>query len=489
MLNDPDDVRYRWFHQFINALILIAAFNVVYPFIWGPEDNQLRALLRIADDFILWVFVIEFTARLLVIRNWRPKSVRLRPHRVVWYFLVSRAKFIFSPWGFIDLLAILPVLPFLQSLRVLRLLRLFRSFQFFRYANPLETLTAAFRDNALLFTVAMSFVVGAISLSAMLFFLAEVDANPAVSSLGDTFWWAIVTVTTVGFGDITPVTDGGKVIGAGLMLAGMFIIAMFAGVISSTLVGHLLPLRQEQVRMSSIADHVIIAGWNSEIPMMLMEMQTEYGSDMPPVIVFAPRDRPEELEEQYVFVHGDFRKENEYDKVRLRYAKTVVVVADESGESVPAMRDASTVLTIFTIRSFERKLKDVNRAQPIHIVAEILDQENYEHATVAGANEVIETSRLGSSLLAHTAGNPGVGTVITNLMLASRNNVYAASLPPAFIEGRVLTFAELQDRARDEFEILVIGVVHNDKMSLNPPAEQSVYAADRMVYIGPKNLD
>jgi voltage-gated potassium channel Kch len=241
--------------------------------------------------------------------------------------------------------------------------------------------------------------------------------------------------------------------------------------------------------MSSIADHVVIAGWNSEVPMILVEMEREYGADMPPVIVFAPRHRPEELDERFVFVQGDFRKEIEYDKVRLKYARTVVVVADDSGESVPAVRDASTVLTVFTIRSFERKLGDVDRTRPIHIVAEILDTENYEHATVAGANEVIETSRLGSSLLAHTAGNPGVGTVITNLMLASRNNVYSAGLPAAFIEGRPLSFKELQQRARKDYEVLVIGVVHNEKMTLNPPPSHRIYAGDKMVYIGPKNLE
>ena len=437
VLNEPSSPRYRAFHAAINTLIVVSVGIVVWEVV-GPPSPSLHTTFAAIDRAILYVFLVEFLARLAVIRDWVPRSVRLSPTQKIKYFVYSRLRFLLSPWGLIDFFAILPLFPFLRSLRILRLLRLFRSVQFFRYASPLRTLSMAFRDNSLLFAVAMSFVVGSIVLSALMFFLAEKNVNPNVQSLTDTLWWAIVTVSTVGFGDITPVTGGGKVVGALLMLAGMFIIAMFAGVISSTLVGHLLPLRMEQVRMSSIADHIIIAGWNSEVPMILSEMQRESGERMPPVLVFAMCERPDDLDERFVFVHGDCRREAEYEKVRFNFAASVVVVADEGTHGdQPAVRDASTVLTVFTIRSLERKLK-VQRSEPIHIVAEILDPENHNHAVVAGANEVIETSRVGSSLLAHTAGNPGVAKVLTSLMLASPNNIYTSRLPPQFVDDTSL---------------------------------------------------
>ncbi len=486
ILNNPEDVRYRWFHAFINFLIVVSVAIVLWDVLGSPTPEE-RRLVDIVDRVVLGIFMVEFLARLAVIRNWRPERVELTSLQVAKYWVVSRLKFIFSPWGFIDFLALLPLFPFLRSLRILRLLRLLRSVQFFRFTSPMQTLSAAFRDNSVLFTVAMGFVVGSIVISALMFFLAEKQANPNVNNLSDTMWWAIVTVTTVGFGDITPVTSGGKVVGAFLMLAGMFIIAMFAGVISSTLVGNLLPLRMEQVRMSSIADHIVIAGWNEEIPMMIGEMEREYGAEMPPLIVFADRPRPDNLPEKYVYVQGDFRRELEYEKVRVKYAAGVVVVADDGTGSEPAVRDASTVLTVFTIRSLEKKV-DVRRTRPLHVVAEILDPENHAHAEVAGADEVIETSRIGSSLLAHTAGNPGVGQVISNLVLASRNNVYSAHLPGDFMEGRKMTFEELQDRGRDELGVLVIGIVHEGAMQLNPEAYTRVFANDLMVYIGPKSI-
>lgn len=488
VLNDPDTPGYRWFHAFINTLIVISVAIVIYEVVAAP-DGQTLDNLRTVDTTILFIFLIEFLGRLWVIRNWRPKSVKTTTLQDVRYWIVSRLRFILSPWGLIDFVALLPLFPFLRSLRILRLLRLARSIQFFRYANPVKTLTTAFRDNSLLFAVSTGFVVMSVSLAAVMLFLAEYRVNEGIDSLGDTFWWAIVTITTVGFGDITPVTAGGRVIASALMFSGMFVIAMFAGVISSTLVGHLLPLKMEQVRMSSLADHIIVAGWNPRVPIILEEMVSEYEGDLPPIVVFAPRERPTELDERFIFVNGDFTHEREFDKVRLAYARSVIVVASEAeGPEHPQKKDATSVLTVFTIRAFEKKL-ELERARSIHVVAEILESENVQHARIAGSDEVIETSRVGSSLLAHTAGNPGVGSVVTNLILASKNNIYAGRLPGEFVTGESLTFAEVQKRARDEFGILVVGTVHHDEMELNPEPDTPVYVGDTIVYIGPRSLD
>lgn len=487
ILNDPEDPRYSLFLWFVNALILTSVGLLVYETFYKPQ-GELAALLRDVDNTILAVFLIEYVGRLWVIRDWKPTTVKLTRTEEIKHFLWSRLRFIFTPWGLIDFLALLPLVPFLRSLRVLRLLRLFRSVQLFRYSNPLTTLLSGFRDNALLFGVAFGFVLVCVLLGAVMFFFAEYGTNTKVTSLADTLWWSIVTITTVGFGDIYPETPGGRVIGAALMIAGMFVIAMFAGVISSTLVDQLMPIRQEQVRMSSTTDHIIIAGWNDNVPMLLAQLEADLGKRTPPILVFAPLDRPEALDPKHVFVHGDFTKEAEYEKVRLRFARTVVVVSDATDRGArPAARDASTVLTVFTIRRLERTFQE-ERTRPIHICAEILDPENVEHASVAGADEVLATALVGNSLLAHTAGNPGVGHVLNDLLLATRNNIYTSPIPVSLIEGKTLTFDALQKKLRAQEEILVIGVVHGGKMVINPDPEAPVFVEDQIIYIGDRQL-
>ncbi len=492
ILNDVNSKQYQIFHTFINFLILISIGVVFYEVAAKPlpgEDAeatnaQFLEITAIIDKIILSIFVVEYAARLFFIRNPVPTGLDLSPLRRFRYHVAARLRFIFSVWGLIDLTALLPIFPLLRSLRMLRLLRLFRSAQFFRYHNPFTILAAAFRDNALLFAISLSLVFVVTLFASVMLYVAEYGENPLITSFADTVWWAIVTVTTVGYGDISPTTLGGKIIGTGLMFAGLFVIAMFAGLVSSTLVGRLMPLRAEQVRMSSITDHIVVAGWNLEVPMMLEELEVEYGNTMPAVIVIANSERPPSLNTNFIFVQGEPTKESELEKARVPFASTVIVVADASDESagVPATRDAVTLLTVFTIRSFEKKQKERRRGR-IHIVVEILDSENYEHAHVAGADEVIETSRLGSSLLAHTAGNPGIGVVISELLLATSANLYADNIPKEIMDED-MTFGGLRETLRTKFDVLVIGFVHEEDLNLNPKDGATVEKNDKLIYIG-----
>ena len=224
ILNDSSDPRYTVFLVFINTLIIVSVGLLLYETLLLPklpvaEATRIKELFEGADRIILAVFLVEYVGRLWVIRDWKPQSVHLKPAERVRYFVFSRLRFMLSPWGLIDFLALLPLVPFLRSLRVLRLLRLFRSVSLFHYHSPLKTLMSAIRDNALLFSVAFGVVLVNILLSAVMFFFAEYGQNDQVQTLGDTLWWSIVTISTVGFGDITPSTPGGRVIGAALMIS------------------------------------------------------------------------------------------------------------------------------------------------------------------------------------------------------------------------------------------------------------------------------
>ena len=490
ILNDPDDVRHTVFVVFINFLIIVSVGILVYETFSTHTNPLSRSRLVFLDRIILSVFLVEYAARLWVIRHWYPTTVHLTPWQRFKYFLRSRLRFILSPWGLIDFLALLPLVPFLRSLRALRLLRLFRSMRISKGYSPILTLMSAFRTNALLFIVAGFVVVFNIVLGAVLFFFAEYGNNANVNNLGDTLWWAIVTISTVGFGDITPMTPGGRVIGAALMISGMFVIAIFAGVTSSTLVGHLLPLQTEHVRMSALSDHYVIAGWNDNVPMLLRQLEAESPPDMPPhVVVFAPLPRPESLAPRFMFIQGDFTKEAEYDKVRLKFAKSLIVISDTSRqEPTLSARDASVVLTIFTARRLERSFL-AERTLPVHICAEILDPENVEHARVAGADEVLATALVGNSLLAHTASNPGVGSILNDLLLATENNIYTTPMPPGLIDGDLQTFQHLQAKIRKSHDVMLLGVIHDGQLRLNPDDDHPVFLGDRIIYIGHKRLD
>lgn len=150
----------------------------------------------------------------------------------------NKLKYIFSFYGIIDLLAILPFYftqsVDLRSLRVFRLFRLVRAFKLLRFSKAIERFRLAFnsiREEILLFAVACLF----------LFFIASVGIyyfeNPAqpenFSSVFHSLWWAVVTLTTVGYGDIYPITVGGKIFTTFVLMIGLGLIAIPAGLIAS----------------------------------------------------------------------------------------------------------------------------------------------------------------------------------------------------------------------------------------------------------------
>lgn len=157
----------------------------------------------------------------------------------------SKTGYIFSFWGMIDFVAIFPFylslfMPdgslSLETIRILRLLRLFKIINLVRYTSAVERLKLTF-----LIAKDELFIFGAISLvllyiSALGIYYFEHSAQPTkFSSIVDSLWWAVATLTTVGYGDVYPITIGGKLFTFVILMIGLGIIAAPAGIVSSAL--------------------------------------------------------------------------------------------------------------------------------------------------------------------------------------------------------------------------------------------------------------
>ncbi len=233
---------------------------------------------------------------------------------------------------------------------------------------------------------------------------------------------------------------------------------------------------------STPSDHIIIAGWNDTVPLSLKQLQEELNQKQhAALLVFAPIPRPEELSPDITFVQGDFTRASEHDKVRLRFARAVAIVSYTSqGELRSAARDASVVLTVFTVRRLERTFER-ERKVALHVCAESLDPENVEHASTAGADEVLASSLISNGLLAHTAASPGVSAVISDPLMPTEVNLYTSPLPLEMLEGNTLPSGELQRKLRDKHGALLIGIIRRGERKLNPGLEPPVLANDALI--------
>jgi voltage-gated potassium channel len=183
-------------------------------------DESTTTFLYYSEIIVVSIFTVEYLYRL--------------------YLAENKTKFIFSFYGLIDLLAILPFYVAtaidLRTLRLMRLLRLARLLKLARYTQALLRFSKALflvKEELIIFSIA-SLVL--LYLSAVGIYHFENSAQPAVfRSIFDCLWWAVATLTTVGYGDIYPITIGGRIFTFVILMIGLGLIAVPTGIVASAL--------------------------------------------------------------------------------------------------------------------------------------------------------------------------------------------------------------------------------------------------------------
>lgn len=220
----------RVFDRLITALIL-ASVVIVFA---GTFDLQqcTRRVLFVLESIASIMFTIEYLLRIITADFMYPRSGAF----------ASRVKYMTSPMAIVDLVAILPFwLPMflpgtMLGLRALRLVRLLRIFKLNRYFDAMKLLgeVVVSKKNELLCSL---FMVGILMMiSSLLMYSAEHDAQPEVfRNAFSGLWWAVATLTTVGYGDIYPVTVLGRIVGAFIAFSGLATVAIPTGIITSGL--------------------------------------------------------------------------------------------------------------------------------------------------------------------------------------------------------------------------------------------------------------
>lgn len=484
--HEPETRLYAYVQGVVWALILVSILLLVIEAVL-PENSEAEVLVQRADSVLLAIFAVEILLRVLsfqppALRVFRgPPMARLRMH--AW----ARLRYLLRPIMLVDIVAVLALFPELRGLRVLRLLRLLRTTRVFRYQNPFAIVLHAFEENGLLFTLAFSSLGVATLLGGVSFYLIEARMNPALESIFDGFWWALVTITTVGYGDITPVTSLGRIIGGVLMVAGMFSLAMFAGIVGSSLVRGILSFREEQFRMSEYVNHVVVCGYDESTHLLLGALASELNLHQTRVVVFDDHERPRDLPLDFLWVRGDPTKESELDKVRLTDASGVVVAGNR--DVTPQDADARTILTIFTIRGYlkDNRERVRQRRAPLYVVAEILDSENVDHARAAGANEVIETRKIGYGMIAHALRYHGTATAMSRVLISGSHNVYIGRMPN---DDEPRTYGDLlREMQLSKKGGLVVGLrLPSGREFINPPKSLQLEPGTRLLYLAEKPL-
>ena len=224
----PGDRWGLWFDWFMVVLISANVAAVILETVPSLAITH-GPIFEWFDTASVIVFTIEY-----VFRVWSCVEDRAHDyHHPLW----GRLRFMVSPMGIVDFLAFAPFyLSFFVAadLRILRVFRLIRLLKLTRYSPALGIIARVVRDQAKALTAAMFIMLTALLLTATIIYLVEHEAQPdKFTSIPESMWWALATLTTVGYGDLTPITPLGKFFGALTMVLGLGMIALPTGVIAT----------------------------------------------------------------------------------------------------------------------------------------------------------------------------------------------------------------------------------------------------------------
>ena len=462
----------KYFDIFMITLIFISVVILIREVKSHVNDS----FLFFNNYIISIIFLLEYILRVWISSSVSKVIIQQSEHDVMLdeKFNLFKAiqeifrvkfKYIFSFKAVIDLLAIIP---FFHQLRLLRIFILFRVFKLFRYAKSIQTFTSVISAKKFEFLTLLIFASIIIFVSSVLIYVMEGN-NPdsPIDTLFEAVYWSIVTISTVGFGDITPVTQEGRVVAMFVIVAGIGVFSFTTSLIVTSFTEKLDEIKDTKAidDIAKIKEFYLICGYEN----VAKEVAKELSKNNKVIILEEDSHKAEMAKKDgFVALNYDPGSIQSYKKLRINIETQVKAILCLS------YSDVENLYTALTVRSFN---KDV------FILSILKNKMNRNKLSFAGVNEIFYEKELVGIIAKEFVGQP----VAFEAIHALRSNYNNIDVQEIIITQRVLdSYLTVGKLDNIKYRIVLLGVYKNNKKRFffNPIDSTILEVGDYILVIG-----
>jgi len=472
-LLENSDFKYKKYFDLVMIALIFASVIILIREVKSHVNDY---LLFFNNYVISIVFLIEYILRLWVNSSVTNIIIQKSEHDAMLgdeFQLFSALKeitavkfrYILSPKAIIDLLAILP---FFHELRLLRIFILFRVFKLFRYAKSLQTFTSVIAAKKFEFLTLLVFASIIIFVSSILIYVMEgnIQESP-IDTFFEAVYWSIVTISTVGYGDITPVTESGRVVAMFVIVAGIAVFSFTTSLIVTAFTEKLDEIKDLKLidDIAKVKEFYLICGYES----VSKEVAKKLTINNKVVILEEDVLKVQQARKAGFFaLNYDPGSIESYKKLRINIGTQVKAIICLSHS------DVENVYTALTVRSFN---KDV------FILSILKNKINRNKLNFAGVNELFYEKELVGIIAKEFVGQP----VAFEVIHALRSSYNGVDMQEIVINDRVVSsFVSVGELNNKKYRIVLLGIYKKSKKRFlfNPLDSTLLETGDYLLVIG-----
>jgi len=466
------------YKKYVDLFMVTLIFISVVVLIREVKHHVNDYLLFFSNYIISIIFFIEYMLRLwlsssvseIIVEQAEHDTFLLREIRLskaLKKVLDIKLNHIFSFNAIIDLLA---VLPFFHELRLLRIFILFRVFKLFRYAKSFRTLASVLASKKFEFLTLAMFAFIVIFVSSVLIYVMEGNnKNSPINTMYEAIYWSIVTISTVGYGDMIPVTSEGRFVAMLVIVAGVAVLAFTTSLVVSAFTEKLDEIKEIKIieDISKLHKLYLVCGYENVAKEVVRKLLKNKDNNII-IIDKNIQNVVEAKREGLTALNYDPGSVDSYKKLNLDFKKqiTSVLCLHEN--------DVDNVYTALTLKSIDKN---------INILSLLVESSNRKKLKFAGIDTIVCPQELIGLITREIVGKPVAFEVIHEL----RSEDAHVKIDEIAVTQRIVdNFSTIGELGNEEYRIVVLGLFRNkqEHFYFNPLDNTLLEIGDYILVIG-----